>query len=120
MANTLQFVLNVNTATGQASLQQFNQALKNMGTQAQQSAKQASEGMDILNYTMLRTRSVLVGLGVTFGAVQIGQQIRNWTEESIRFNKEFANVTTLFDTAAVSAGKMRSELLSLDSTLGGM
>jgi TP901 family phage tail tape measure protein len=63
-------------------------------------------------------KTIAGALGLTFGAMAIANLIREWSGAAVDFEKQFANVTTLFDTAKVDAGAMRDEILSLSGSLG--
>ena len=59
-------------------------------------------------------------LGMGFAAIGVAAAagIGIAAAKANEFNKEFANVTTLVDSATVNTAKMRDELLRLDSRLG--
>jgi len=118
MAKNLQFILSVDTASGQSSLKQITAQMAKVGTTAQTAASQASTGMTGLGTVLNQVESIVAGLGVSFGAVQIAQKIAAMTKEALGFQDAMANVDTLLDGTGHKVEEFTKQLLHMDPLLG--
>ncbi|MCP4336469.1 MAG: phage tail tape measure protein [Mycoplasma sp.] len=82
-------------------------------TKENKEQKRSTEG---LTDSMIKAN---LAAGLIQSAVSsIGNAFKDALRSTIEFNKTFANVTTLVDTAVVDTQKMQQELLGLDNRLG--
>ena len=103
MATTkLQFVFSADTAQGITALKGISSELKGVGTQADTSTKQASSGIGTLTGTLGTLKGAVLGLGAAFGVLSIAGAFGDAIKSVVAFEREFANVSTLYDTSQVS------------------
>ena len=68
---------------------------------------------------MLNTvKGIVGGLGLTFGALAVGNQIREWTQSAMEGEKVWANVRTLLDETKVNAGALYDQLKNVSAEFG--
>lgn len=111
----------VGVVNGKATLEQMKTldgAYKKVGTTGVKAFKEGEKAASVFGGTLKNVKSIAAGLGLTFGGLAIVSAIRGWIGAAVEFDKEFANVTTLLDTAKVNTAAMREELRGLGAELG--
>ncbi len=116
--STIQFTLRADTSQGVAALEKMRLALSDVGDQAENSQKRAASSSQGFGSALESVKGIVAGLAVTFGGLQLAQQIEHWTGKLIDFQTEFAKVTTLFEGSPEVYGALREQLLSLGGEFG--
>lgn len=98
--------------------QQVPAELEKQFSSVKQSLGEASSASSAFGNSLGSLKTIAIGVVGTFGAMAIANQIREWITAASDFQREFANVKTLFDESKVNADAMRKEVLSLSGALG--
>lgn len=89
-----------------------------MGGKIKAAAASGASSMGRMGGAISSVRSLFAGLVISFVGFEIVNTIRQWTNEIIEFEQEFANVRTLLDEAIVPIPLLRKQVLALGGTLG--
>lgn len=114
----LRFQISADTAQGQAALTRFKNQLKSLEQAGTKSAKNTTSAWGSFSGALKGIGTLAAGLGITFGALAVTQVLKGWISDSIEFQREFANVTTLVDTSAVNVDQLRTRVIGLGGSLG--
>ena len=116
--STIQFTLRADTAQGVAALEKMRLALGDVGDEAAKSQKRAAEAAGEFGSVLNTVKGIVGGLGLTFGALAVGNQIREWTQSAMEGEKVWANVRTLLDETKVNAGALYDQLKNVSAEFG--
>ena len=94
-------------------------ALGGLGGSTDKMAKEGVQATSALAGSLGSLKQVAAGLGVTFGALAIGQTIRNYAEAAMDFQREWMRVSVILrDTPAAQVNELKRQILDMDPALG--
>ncbi len=87
----------VNTATGELEVKRLINTFGLAGKSGEAGAKQAQNAFDQLGFSMGTVKNIAAGVGLTFGAWQIGAILKGAVTAGIEFESSFAGVKKTVD-----------------------
>jgi len=97
-------------------------SMRRMAGEAQSAGRQSATAFGPLQRSLGSVKTLVAGLGLTFGALGIAQVVRGGIGALAGFEKEMANVSTLMNTATAEGQRqferMTQQILELPPALG--
>ncbi|HSR54852.1 MAG TPA: hypothetical protein VLN73_01335, partial [Alphaproteobacteria bacterium] len=116
---TLDFRLRADARKALGELRKFQRGITGVGKSAKRAGRQGSKGLKPVSSGLNAVASKAAAAAAAFVGFQQARRIVSQLSREINnFNRGFAEVSTLVDTAAVDLGKMRSDLLALGGSAG--
>jgi TP901 family phage tail tape measure protein len=120
MAQTeLKFIISSDASGAITGIDSVSQKLKGMGDTAEDSHKRGSASGSIFSGVLGNIGTVAAGMGVTFGAMEIGSKIMEGAQAAMGFQTEWQKVSVILrDTPAETVTQLKQAILDMPPALG--
>ena len=125
MSKNIEYIITVNEKGAVQGLRAFEAQVKQAGTHGRSAIggmntelNNSAKSSSILGTSLGSIKSILGSIGITLGAVQIANVLKNSAGEAIHFQSVMANVESITRGSSISIDTLSDEVLRLGSNLG--
>ena len=92
---TVKFILTADNSSAVGAIKQTTEALKGMGVSVKEETGKGTTAAGAFSASLGQVGAIAAGLGVTFGALAIGQTIREYASAAMDFQREWMRVSVI-------------------------
>src|SRR5436309_919098 len=116
---TVKFILTADNSSAVGAIKQTTEALKGMGVSVKEETGKGTTAAGAFSASLGQVGAIAAGLGVTFGALAIGQTIREYASAAMDFQREWMRVSVILrDTPLEQVNEFKRAILDMDPALG--